>query len=50
MRRFHDIFIENRDLFPTKWSLFIFVAYMALFISQGLLGKCMRVLSARGRL
>ncbi|XP_043228826.1 UDP-galactose transporter senju-like isoform X2 [Amphibalanus amphitrite] len=26
-----------RDLFPTKWSLFIFIAYMALFINQGIL-------------
>ena len=27
----------NRDLFPTTWSYFIFVSYMSLFVSQGLL-------------
>ena len=35
MTRLWNIFFENKDLFPTKWSLFIFVAYMALFINQG---------------
>ncbi|XP_037072885.1 UDP-galactose transporter senju-like [Pollicipes pollicipes] len=28
---------QLRELFPSKWSLFIFIAYMALFINQGLL-------------
>ena len=27
--------IFSKDLFPTKWSLFIFIAYMSLFVSQG---------------
>ena len=29
--------LQNKDLFPTKWSLLIFAIYMALFTSQGLL-------------
>jgi hypothetical protein len=28
---------SNRDLFPTTWSFVIFLAYMALFVSQGIL-------------
>ena len=27
--------LTNKDIFPTKASLFIFVAYMLLFVSQG---------------
>ena len=27
--------LTNKEIFPTKWSLFIFVAYMSLFVSQG---------------
>ena len=43
MNRFKEIFIENRDLFPTKWGLLIFLAYMSLFISQGLLVTASRM-------
>ena len=43
MTRLWNIFFENKDLFPTKWSLFIFVAYMALFINQGLLVTASRL-------
>ena len=28
--------VTNRDLFPGKWGFAIFVAYMGLFINQGL--------------
>ena len=38
-----DIFVENKDLFPTKWSLCIFITYMALFTSQGLLVTASRL-------
>ncbi len=43
MATLREILIENKDLFPTKWSLFIFVAYMGLFISQGLLVTASRM-------
>ena len=33
----------NKDLFPTTWSLVIFVTYMALFTSQGLLVTASRM-------
>uniref|UniRef100_A0A1B6DZF6 Sugar phosphate transporter domain-containing protein n=1 Tax=Clastoptera arizonana TaxID=38151 RepID=A0A1B6DZF6_9HEMI len=29
--------IHCSELFPTKWSVFVFIAYMAFFINQGLL-------------
>jgi len=38
-----NILIDNKDLFPTKWSLFIFLAYMALFTSQGILVTASRL-------
>lgn len=28
--------ILNKDIFPTNLSLFIFIAYMALFVNQGM--------------
>ncbi|KAI2805349.1 hypothetical protein BLOT_004345 [Blomia tropicalis] len=31
--------LNIRQLFPTKWSLFIFLAYMILFVNQGILVK-----------
>ncbi len=27
--------IKFEEIFPTKWSLFIFLAYMMLFVNQG---------------
>ena len=35
--------LQNKDLFPTTWSLVIFVTYMALFTSQGLLVTASRM-------
>ncbi|KAH9401341.1 hypothetical protein TYRP_002943 [Tyrophagus putrescentiae] len=29
--------IKFEEIFPTKWSLFIFLAYMMLFVNQGIL-------------
>ena len=43
MGKLWDLFIGNKDLFPTTWSLLIFVAYMTLFISQGLLVTASRL-------
>ena len=40
---FWEIFVDNKDLFPTKWSLIIFVTYMALFTSQGILVTASRL-------
>lgn len=40
---FRALFVENKDLFPTKWSLAIFVTYMGLFVSQGLLVTASRM-------
>lgn len=31
--------IHFSELFPTKWSGFIFIAYMALFVNQGKFNK-----------
>ena len=35
--KFQTVVADNKDLFPTAWSLAIFLTYMALFVSQGLL-------------
>ena len=38
-----NILFDNKDLFPTKWSLCIFLTYMALFTSQGILVTASRL-------
>ena len=43
MKKLWSILVDNKDLFPTKWSFCIFVTYMALFTCQGILVTASRL-------